>query len=418
MAIAAFFLINSSMNARKIATYSLLAVVLLFIFSLCMVEACGGWGWEALLAFSEAATVGALADWFAVVALFRHPLGVPIPHTAVLVKKQASIAKSISSFFCDNFWIPQEIHAKVMNAAPTTYLMRLLSEQPKNINNVKFLLKQRLEMFFNSTQNCNRLADVLEETLPTLPLKKGVYGVLRGVSSSDLPRKATDIFVKEAANYARDNKELLAREAASCITPKIVNQMPLMGALISDGIESIIGQLAAGRITAYLTEVAADVHHPLRLQLQRCIEQNLVDIASGSKYDTEIDESLSALTRSVNISKLLQKLPRLLNQDEDTEDNGKLLHQLKNALECRPDLTLTIDSALADLAAALVNGTRELVARELETTICAWDMGSMVSKIEEHVGSDLQYIRLNGTFVGGLIGLLIYGITCLVQCFI
>ena len=143
-----------------------------------------------------------------------------------------------------------------------------------------------------------------------------------------------------------------------------------------------------------------------------------MDIASGSKYDTEIDESLSALTRSVNISKLLQKLPRLLNQDEDTEDNGKLLHQLKNALECRPDLTHTIDSALADLAAALVNGTRELVARELETTICAWDMGSMVSKIEEHVGSDLQYIRLNGTFVGGLIGLLIYGITCLVQCFI
>lgn len=399
-------------NVRRVATYALLAVVCLFLLSLCMQQLYGGWWWKALLAFSEAATVGALADWFAVVALFRHPLGIPIPHTAVLVKKQDSIAASIAAFFCDNFWVPEQIRTRLLSMNPTAAILNMLRSAPAAATGLHAGIAKHVKDFLSASANRNNLTSLLASSLPSLPLKKLLLALVRGLSKSELPSRAADLLIEEAASYTASNRDVITREVAKCITPKT----PFMGDLISDGVKLTIAPFVADRICNYVAGIADTPDHHLRRELQESIMRTLKSIAEEGRYDAQITQALNSLSNPNTISSLLDALLPGQQEQPPTADASGFISELCAIPEQKPELTAALNKAIADIAAELVAGTSELIARELENTIRSWDMNTMVSKIEEHVGNDLQYIRLNGTFVGGLIGLFIYAATCAVQC--
>lgn len=147
------------------------------------------------------------------------------------------------------------------------------------------------------------------------------------------------------------------------------------------------------------------------------MEQALTDVGTGAKYDAELTRALGSLTSRASVVSFLEGALPLLQQSisgSGDETEAQVVERLQRALRDNPEVCAALDEFIADIAASLVAGTADIVAAELENTVRSWDMNTMVSKIEEHVGNDLQYIRLNGTFVGGLIGLVIFAVSSLV----
>lgn len=423
---------RATISTHGIATAALVVVVGLFVFSSFMTHHYAGWWWAALKAFAEAATVGALADWFAVVALFRHPLGLPIPHTAVLVKKQDSIAKSIASFFCDNFWVPEQVQQRLQGMQPSGFLLRMLSQHQGALGKLRSELMQRLGNILANETYRNSIAGAVADSVPVLPIKELVRVLVSSIRKSALPSVAADIVVAEAAGYARRNKEIIAGEVAACVDPSqfiprnrggiadifgggllqqfggSVNQVFL------SSVKNIVGPLVADRVCSYADGIAREPNHRVRLEILNAIQQALADIGEGGKYDAELTAALAPLSSKESVMHFFESvLPQLqkASVEASEHDEQTIALCLTRLLNETPELCSALDSAIANLAADLVARTSGLVASELESTIRAWDMNTMVSKIESQVGDDLQYIRLNGTFVGGLIGIGIFLIT-------
>ena len=413
------------MTIRHLATAVLVVVVGLFVLALVMERNCGGWGWSALKAFAEAATVGALADWFAVVALFRHPLGLPIPHTAVLVRKQDTIAKSIASFFCDNFWVPAEIRTRLLAMSPSRTLVNLLSKSQGAVSGLSSGILQQLESGLQTHRHA--LSTLLSTLLPTLPLKGALRGLVNGIRQSEFPNTAVDLVIAEASRYINANQRVIAGEVANSIQQMIgangIQQIiPTnlagglggllgngLGQLVGNGIRDTVGTLVASRVSDYADELAGNPHHPLRADIQRAVMQALEDIAEGRRYDSELTAALNSLCCQESVALFLESvLPLLKEAAADSSGERAATERLCAVLEANPELCAAADRIIAEIAAEIVARTAEPVAQALESTIRGWDMDTMVSKLEAQVGNDLQYIRLNGTFVGGLIGLLIY----------
>ena len=414
------------MNVRNLATAVLVVVVGLFVLALVMERNCGGWGWSALKAFAEAATVGALADWFAVVALFRHPLGLPIPHTAVLVRKQDTIAKSIASFFCDNFWVPAEIRTRLLAMSPSRTLVNLLSKSQGALAGLSSGILQQLESGLQSHRHA--LSSVLTALLPSLPLKGAMRGLVNGIRKSEFPNTAVDLVITEASRYINSNQQVIASEVANNIQQIIPTNLGGglgglgglfgngLGQLVGNGIRDTVGALVASRVSDYADNLASNPHHPLRMEIQKTIMKTLEDIAEGRRYDAELTAALNSLCSQESVALFLESvLPLLKETAADPAGESAVTERLCAVLEANPELCSAADRIIAEIAAEIVARTSEPVALALESTIRGWDMDTMVSKLEAQVGNDLQYIRLNGTFVGGLIGLLIYAGVALVN---
>lgn len=460
-------------NVRGIATAALVAVVVLFAFSSYMSHHFGGWGWAALRAFAEAATVGALADWFAVVALFRHPLGIPIPHTAVLVRKQDSIAKSIADFFCDNFWVAEQVRARVLTLQPASAFVQAAGQQNGVLTSLLTGLRRTLAEQLRNRAVISQLSDVLTKLLPSLPLADAVRGLVRAVEKSQLPSAAVEMMVNEAATYVNTHRTDIRQEVIACFRAAKPSVGKGAGAVVGDiagfvgdvvdtailpfpdidsrlasgkrsffgnvlekvagnaarGVGGVVDKVADGgldlvadmatdAICKYVNTVKAEPEHSLRQKLATAIRDTLSAVGNGTRYGEELADALNSLTVPA-VDTILRELPQLLedSQGHPSDSEDKLLSKLANGLQENPQLAATCNETLANLAAGFVSNTRDAIASELENTIRAWDMNTMVAKIEEHVGNDLQYIRLNGTFVGGLIGLLIFAITNIIVLF-
>lgn len=458
---------RATVSTRGIATAALFIVVGLFIFSSFMTHHYAGWWWAALKAFAEAATVGALADWFAVVALFRHPLGLPIPHTAVLVKKQDSIAKSIASFFCDNFWVPDQVRARVLTLQPATAFVKAAGQQNGALSSLLTGLRRTLAEQLRNRAAISQLSDVLTKLLPSLPLADAVRGLVRAVEKSQLPSAAVEMMVNEAATYVNTHRTDIRQEVIACFRaakPSIgkgagtivgdiagfvgdvvdttilpipdIDSLPTSGKRsffgnvlekvagnaargvggvvdkMADGGLDLVADMATDAICKYVNTVKTAPGHSLRQKLETAIRDTLSAVGNGTRYDEALANALNSLTKPA-VDTILRELPHMLEdfQGRPSDPEDKLLSKLANGLQENPQLAATCNEAMANLAADFVSNTRDVIATELENTIRAWDMNTMVSKIESQVGDDLQYIRLNGTFVGGLIGLVIFVFT-------
>lgn len=454
-------------NVRGVATAALVAVVVLFAFSSGMSHHFGGWGWAALRSFAEAATVGALADWFAVVALFRHPLGLPIPHTAVLVRKQATIAKSIADFFCDNFWVAEQVRARVFTLQPTSAFVKAAGQQNGVLASLLTGLRRTLAEQLRNRAVISQLSDVLTKLLPSLPLADAVRGLVRAVEKSQLPTAAVEMMVNEAATYVNTHHDDIRQEVIACFraakpsigkgagtivgdiagfvgdvvdtailpSPDIDSRLTSgkrsffgnvlekvagnaargVGGVVdkmADGGLDLVADMATDAICKYVNSVKTEPEHALRQKLAAAIRDTLSAVGNGTRYGEELAVALNSLTKPV-VDTILCELPHMLedSQGHPSEPEDKLLSKLADGLQENPKLAATCNETLANLAADFVSNTRDAIATELENTIRSWDMNTMVARIEEHVGNDLQYIRLNGTFVGGLIGLVIFTIT-------
>lgn len=398
-----------------VATGALVAVALLFILSLVMLRCGGGVGWQALKAFSEASMVGALADWFAVVALFRHPLGLPIPHTAVLANSKPRVASSIASFFSANFWLPELVREKIVKVAPVRLLLKAVGAGDKEASDkLRSTMLQEILPMLQEPSIRRDLAAKLRVFIDRMSLENTAAGLLQGAAGTELPARVTASLAAEAASFVADNKDTLANELADNLPMPAMLRDSLVGRVLGAGFGMTLAPLVVDKLQDYLAEVAATPAHPLRAKVQAKLSQMMQDTAPNSQMMATLAEVKAALLTPESLDRLISMLSReVAGWMDDSPDGsaGNLTALVLDFMESNPALAAKLDELVADIAAGSVERTRGYVEDELRNTVMNWDMDTMIAKIEEQVGSDLQFIRLNGTIVGGIIGLILFTIT-------
>ncbi|USI74528.1 DUF445 domain-containing protein [Sphingomonas morindae] len=398
---------------RRFAAALLLAMASLFLVARQLMPLHPGWGY--VRAFAEAAMVGGLADWFAVTALFRHPLGLPIPHTAIIPRNKDRIGDSLATFLRDNFLVPAVVARRMRRLDLAGAAGRFLSGPQAGAGSDRSRLRA----------GASRL---IADMVAALDGER-LGGMIRVAAAQKLQALDVAPMLGQALGAAidRDRHVALLDAGIEWLNRVLAAHEETLRAMISaragavlrwTGLDETLGDKIVGGLYALLAEVAADPAHPLRDKAS----EGLVDLARRLREDPVLQARVNAmkdeLIASPAVAAWLEGLwgsarGALLRGARDPEAAmagrlGELLGQLGHALRTEPRLARTINlfarRATVGVAAAYGDG----IVRLVSDTVRGWDAKTVTGRLEQAVGRDLQYIRVNGTLVGGLVGLLLH----------
>lgn len=403
----------------------LLLVALLYCLATWMGAAHPAWGY--LAAFAEAAMVGAIADWFAVTALFRHPLGLPIPHTAIIPRKKARLGGNLSDFICTHFLATPQIMAKLQHFDAAERLAAWLC-QPHNARAlaerggavVDFLLRalreEAVQQFIRHT---------LLARLARLDLACLAGDALAALVRDGRHQAALDELLRWADRLLRD--EATQRRLATALSAEFGGlRVRLFGKEL--GLDDKAGRWSAERVVARLSvllgEVAGDPRHELRGQFAACLDELVQRLRSDPRYRLKGETLRAELLAHPALAGYLDDLWQALLDDlgndlargADSRLRGRLaglLQRLGSELAADAELRGWIDRRLREGVPPLLERYREAIGRYIAARVEAWDDRELVELLERQVGRDLQFIRINGTLVGGCVGLLLHALTAL-----
>lgn len=375
-----------------------------------------GWGW--LAAGAEAAMVGAIADWFAVVALFRHPLGLPIPHTAILPTRKARLGRNLADFICDNFLATPQVLAKLRSYDAAGRIARWLA-QPEHAQQLGTHAVALVRLALNAFDDTRvrdfvaRAAGAGLQRIDVAPLAGQVLGAL---TAEGRHQALLDEVLDQVAHLLDD--EALQEQLTDAIAREVK-------ALRYVGLDQVAAKLATRKIVAAvahtLSETAAQPDHPLRQRFDaftgRFIERLQHDPAFVARGERWRDELLAHPALADYLQGLWGQVRDWLDADLAREDSAirqrvaLLAAELGRRLEADQAMRHWLNEQILSAAPALIDRWREDGRRYIEERVAAWDTEAMVREVERNIGRDLQFIRINGTLVGGLVGVGIHGVT-------
>jgi uncharacterized membrane-anchored protein YjiN (DUF445 family) len=380
--------------------------------------------WLRILAAGfEAALVGGLADWFAVTALFRHPLGLPIPHTAIIPARRTKIIEGIISIIQEEWLSPAVIRARLARMSPSLFVVEWLRD-PAHVERLASPLREllrRLTRLLAEDEVAGFVDRTLQQQLRELPLPSSVGRWLLRAAASERVAGAFDTFAQFVAN-------LFAR-------PDIIASVyggldRLVHALQQDGqrfiafflrrkrVQQKIVEAVSGYVTVELSNAARDPQHPWRLLMLRSLRQfanRLVAgdpeaLAQAERVRATIVESMAATSLvGTTLTRLSEQL-----ECELLDPSSALSSLLERKLRAgildllgEPERRAAFDQWVRSTASDLVQRYHHEIGLTVREHLEALETGMLVAQIEERVGADLQFIRLNGAVVGGLIGLIL-----------
>ena len=396
---------------RRVATGLFVLMAVMYVAAL-MHEAEQPWlGF--VRAFAEAAMVGALADWFAVVALFRHPLGLPIPHTAIIPRNKDRIGAGLGRFVETNFLAPEIVSQKLADADLAGALAQWL-KRPKTAE----LLALRVSRFLPG------LLDTLDDDDLRRLLHTAVTGRLESVQLAPLAGDALSLLTRDGRHRPVVD-ELLAHAADALheYEPLIRERVRERTAWLwrAIGVDAIVADKLITVAEETLDAARNDPAHAWRVKL----DEQLAEFAEALRTSPELHESAEALKAELiahpTVARYLQSLWNDLRAGvaadvakPDSRIRAHLtaaIHAFADRLQedeaVRRKANRLLRSIVEQAAATGRHGMADLIAQ----TVHAWDAHTVSSKIEIAVGKDLQFVRINGTLIGGLVGLALHGIS-------
>lgn len=384
----------------------------------------GIWAWVG--AFCEAATVGALADWFAVVALFRRPLNLPIPHTAIIPRNKARIADSLAVFVRDHFLEPEALLAKLKVFDPATRLGQWLA-QPEQARMLAGMARgwavQALDLLDEAAVR-RAIQGFVVDQLRQWNAAATAGDLLGLLTADNRHQRVLDEGLKRVAHWL--DKESVRQHASALIVRYIRKEWPKLASTV-DWVKPIdeIGDTLADRLARAgleeLQQVLSQPEHPLRQDYARWLGNYMQrlreDPALAEKVNTLKLQMIDHPALQDYVQGLWQRVQSYLRDDLSHADSvlaGHLersLGKLGLAIGNDPALRDALNQHMLSGAERLTNRLRDGVTVHIAQTVKSWDEKKLVDQLELSVGRDLQYIRFNGTLVGGLIGLLLHGLT-------
>jgi uncharacterized membrane-anchored protein YjiN (DUF445 family) len=381
----------------------------------------GGWGW--LAAFCEAAVIGAIADWFAVVALFRHPLGLPLPHTALIPRGKARVADGLAAFVRDHFLDPQALLARLEVFDPARRLGEWLADPARVGDWVgegrRWALKA-LGLFDDERMRGATLALVIAQARRWDSAATAAE-VLSVLTEGGRHHELLDAGLQKVGGFLGEEEvrqrvsELMVRHVRK-EWPKVVGMVELVTpvARIADGLAD---KLAAS-VLGELRDVLARPEHPVRLRyeewLARFIERLREDAALVAAFDRVKERALTDPALLAYVETLWTDIKGMLRADLADERSAIAQHieqalaDVGARLAADAGLRESLNEHLLSASAQLATTLREGVTQHIAQTVKDWDDRRLVDQLELSVGRDLQYIRINGALVGGLAGLALH----------
>ena len=366
---------------------------------------------------AEAAMVGALADWFAVTALFRHPLGLPIPHTALIKTRKDALGASLEEFVSTNFlsepvvrdkleradvsrrlghWLAEETHAERVGAELATVGHAVLSRVRDD--DVVFVIE-----------------NVLLPRVSALPVGPVLGSLLDGVLDDGSHQQLLDLGLEELHGWIEANQE----RVMSIVTDQAPGWTP-------QWVDNRIARRVVREIQEWVGEVRSDHQHQARAALDDLLRR----LAGDLRDDPGTQEQVLALSERLLANPELRRatlavwtsVQRLLLEAVQ-DPHGELRTRMQAGLlelgarlsEPGGELGRRVDDFLSDAAGYVVRGFSGEIAQVISETVQRWDAEDASDRIELYVGRDLQFIRINGTVVGALAGLAIHTVTVLLR---
>ncbi len=392
---------------RWIATGLLLAMAALFMATRLLLPR---FPWLALVnAFAEAGMIGGLADWFAVTALFRHPLGLSIPHTAIVPSRKNEIGRALAGFIREHFLVREAVERRLNQVNLAERVGEWLG-RPDNARRVSGDVGLALSWLIRAADNA-QLRGMLESTVRAsisgLPVRAGLSVVVEVLSSGQHAEAFVDHLVAIGQQQLLDNKENIRtriRERSPWWLPRFVD-------------EAIYDQLVA-ELERILSDISANPQHPARAEFTR----RLHELADTLADDTRLADKTRRLKEeffehpavksyfSDLWSRLRDQICNALEQSESPLRKGidKELRAIAARMQTDAMVSNSLDRWLKDLIIYLVDNYRRPLSDTVSETIEQWDPSATSQRIELYIGSDLQFIRISGTLVGGAAGVLIY----------
>jgi uncharacterized membrane-anchored protein YjiN (DUF445 family) len=397
---------------RRIAGALLGLMAVLFIVGI-NVERNYGAGWGFLVAFAEAGMVGGLADWFAVTALFRHPLGIPIPHTAIIPTNKERLGRTLASFLRTNFLRTGIVARKVRTMDVAGAMGRFLS-QPSGGEGRMRMGASRLLGDILSALDEERLGGIAKGAVRKQLEKLDVAPLLGQLLGAMIKERRHLPLMDSMIGWA--SKTLEANE------PMIRQMVEERAGTIMrwTGLDDRLANAIVSGLEKMLTDMAADPDHPLRAKGNEGLERLVKDLKSDKELQAKVNGWKAELLANPAMNKWIESLwdqGRKALLKAAREPDAALAGSFGEALT-KLGATLQEDAALKRqinrFARRAIVGTTENygdnIVSLVSDTIGGWDASTITDRVENAVGSDLQFIRINGTLVGGLAGLVIHAI--------
>lgn len=404
-------------RVKALAALVLASTLLLFIVAKWLLPVHPVFGFIA--AFAEAATIGGLADWYAVVALFKRPLGLPIPHTAIIQSNQARIADKLGEFIQVHFLEAGPVEAKLNEIDFGSFVADWLRDRKRSDDLARFALRLLPEAV-SATESSGLMTFIIRRMssqLQAIDLAPLAAGTLRGFVAEGRHQILFDDLLRVM------HETLNQKETMAMIREKVRAELPTLLKLYRA--DKFLVNKIVSSATAFFNEVRSDPRHPFRSEFDRMVlgfvdrlgtDQAYIDRIDGLKRDLLARPELADLARTVWAN------TRSFIERSASGETQVLQHHLAgmfvsagDALAGDAELRGEINKGLVTVLRSFVADQKSGVSTFISDQVKAWDMAQLISLIEINIGRDLQYIRFNGSLIGGLAGLVLYSVEFLLR---
>jgi uncharacterized membrane-anchored protein YjiN (DUF445 family) len=381
------------------------------VFVVCVTVGDGAGAWGYLQAAAEAAMVGGIADWFAVTALFRRPLGLPIPHTAIIPRKKDQIGRALAGFVQQNFLNGPVVAERLRSAEIPRRAGAWLSE-PAHAASLAADVGAGLGGAASVLRDDDLRAAILgyvDQRLRGTSLAPAAARAIDAVRASGQHQVALTALLRGVMRFLDENRSVL-RERLDKESPDWVPAW----------VDARVFARGFAGLQSFLADVISQDDHALRLGFDRRLQDYTHELRTDPVAAARLDEAKNQLLDRPDVhdwfaAMWTQLKAGFLAESLDPRSHlqqglASLIEQLGRALSADDALQAKVDGWVVDIAHFLLTRYEPEVLGLISATVARWDAADTGRRLELQVGRDLQFIRLNGTVVGSVVGLAIYGI--------
>ncbi|MFK0155316.1 DUF445 domain-containing protein [Streptomyces sp. NPDC090493] len=397
---------------KTTATGLLLLVALVYALAKWAAAAGAGVWADYVAAAAEAGMVGALADWFAVTALFRHPLGLPIPHTAIIPTKKDQLGVSLGEFVGENF-LSQDVVRQRLRAVGIGSRLGTWLAEPKNADRVTAELATALRGALTVLRDSDVQAvvgEAITRRADAQEIAPGIGKMLERVVADGGHKRVVDLVVTRAYDWLvlhGDSVMDAVQGGAPGWTPRFVDRR--------------VGERVYKELLRFCSEMRDMPSHPARGALDRFLSDFANDLQSDTDTRARVERLKGEVLGRGEVQDLIASAwtavrSMIVSAAEDERSELRLrvrasLMSLGARMANEPKVQDKVDSWVEGAAVHVVSTYRKEITSLITDTVAGWDAEHTTRKIEAHIGRDLQFIRINGTVVGSLAGVLIFTVS-------
>lgn len=363
-------------------------------------------------AFAEAATIGGIADWYAVVALFKRPMNLPFPHTAIIPNNQPRIADNLGRFIDTNFLARDAVEAKLQEVDSAGEISNWLAVRSQSQSLATFIVKfvpqllhavdEKGLVHFASQRVTGQIAKT--DIAPLLG------NVLQTFTKHGRHQKLLDDLIRALHNFLNNDETL------EIVRTKVKRELPVLFNVL--GADSIVLRRIVHAATELLNEIKDDEDHPLRIEFEQFLISYINRTRRTKGFAKQVEQMKQVILARPELEDAAENmwdgLKDYILKDVHSDDSllvarlTDMLVEIGTGLADEPDLRRDINTGMVVVISNLVEEQRGSISSYVSEQVKGWDMQQLLQLIEVNVGRDLQYIRFNGMIIGGCVGVTLY----------